>query len=239
VNAVPTTFLRKTDDSPAVKLGEGRALALSSDGQWALAVQENTPPQLVLLPTTPGEPKALPRGNIKEYHHASWSPDNRHILFTGLEPDSLPRSYIQAIEGGEPRPLTEEGVEALWFSRDAKRLVVFNNFNEKYYLHPLDGSEPVAIRGIEEGEEPIQWSDDGRALYVRGRGDFLCNVYRVELTSGRRKLWKVITPPDLVGLLGMEARPGGVLITPDGQSYVYTFWATNLDLILVEELKGV
>jgi hypothetical protein len=135
--------------------------------------------------------------------------------------------------------LTEEGIEALWFSRDGKRLLVFNNFNEKYYLQPLDGSDPVAIRGIEEREEPIQWSDDGRALYVRGRGDFLCYVYRVELTSGRRKLWKEITPPDLVGLLGLEARPGGVLITPDGQSYVYTFWATNLDLILVEDLKGV
>ncbi len=238
VNAVPTAFLRKTDDSAAaVELGEGKALALSPDGQWALAVRENPPPQLVLLPTTPGEPKVLPRGDIREYHHASWFPDNRHILFTALTPDSLPRSYIQDIDGGEPRPLTEEGIVALRVSRDGKRLIVLNNFNGRYYFQPVDGSDPVPIRGIEEREEPIQWSDDERVLYVRGRGDFRCNVYRVELVSGRRKLWKEIIPPDLVGLLGLEASPGGVLITPDGQSYVYTFWATNLDLTLVEGLK--
>jgi eukaryotic-like serine/threonine-protein kinase len=238
VNAVPTAFLRKTDASgAAVKLGEGKALALSPDGQWALALQENLPQQLVLLPTTPGEPKVLPRNNIREYHHASWFPDNRHILFTALTPDSLPRSFIQDIDGGEPRPLTEEGIVALRVSRDGKRLVVLNNFNERYYFQPVDGSDPIPIRGIEEREEPIQWSDDERVLYVRGRGDFRCNVYRVELVSGRRKLWKEIIPPDLVGLLGLEARPGGVLITPDGQTCVYTYWATNLDLTLVEGLK--
>ena len=240
VNAVPTSFLRRTDDSAdSVKLGVGKALALSPDGQWALAVQENQenpPPKLVLLPTTPGEPKVLPRGNIQEYHHASWFPDNRHILFTALEPDSLPRSYIQNIEGGEPSPLTEEGIEALRVSLDGKRLVVLNTFNKRYFLQSRAGGDPVPIQGMEAGEEPIQWSDDGRALFVRGPGEFSCNVYRVGLATGRRKLWKKIIPPDRVGLLGLEGT-GGVLITPDGQSYVYTFWNTNLDLTLVEGLK--
>jgi hypothetical protein len=133
--------------------------------------------------------------------------------------------------------LTEEGIVAVRVSRDGKRLVVLNNFNERYYFQPVDGSDPVQIPGIEEGEEPIQWSDDERFLYVRGRGDFRCNVYRVELVSGRRRLWREITPPDLVGLLGLEARPGGVLITPDGQTCVYTYWSTSLDLSLVEGLK--
>lgn len=239
VNAVPTTFLRKTDDdsAPAVKLGEGKALALSPDGQWALARRENTPQELVLLPTTPGEPKVLPRGGIREYHHASWFPDNRQILFTALEPDSLPRSYVQDIEGGEPRPLTEEGIEAIRVSRDGKRLVVLNNFNGRYYFQPLDGSDLVPIQGIKEREEPFQWSDDGLVLYVRDQGDFRCNVYRVEVANGRRKLWRTINPPDKVGLLGIESLPGGVLITPDGQSYVSTFWYVILNLTLVEGLK--
>jgi serine/threonine protein kinase/Tol biopolymer transport system component len=240
VGAVLTSFLRKTEDSAdSVRLGEGKALALSPDGQWALALQEkpeDPPSQLVLLPTATGEPKVLPGGNIKEYYHASWFPDNRHILFTALEPDSLPRSYIQDIEGGEPRPLTREGHEALRVSLDGKHLVVLNNFNKRYYLKPRDGGDPVPVRGIEEGEEPIQWSNDGRALFVRGRGDFGCDIYRVELASGQRKPWKKIIPPDRVGLLGLHGT-GGVLVTPDGRSCVYTFWNTDLALTLVEGLK--
>jgi serine/threonine protein kinase/dipeptidyl aminopeptidase/acylaminoacyl peptidase len=239
VNAVPTTYLCETDDdsAPAVKLGEGKALALSPNGQWALARREKTPQELVLLPTTPGEPKVLPRGAIQEYHHASWFPDNRQILFTALEPDSLPRSYFQDIEGGEPLPLTEEGIEAIRVSRDGKRLIVLNNFNGRYYFQPRDGGDLVPIQGIKESEEPIQWSDDGLVLYVRDQGRSRCNVYRVEVANGRRKLWRTINPPDNVGLLGLESLPGGVLITPDGQSYVSTFWYTILGLTLVEGLK--
>ena len=54
VGARPTIFIRTTDGSDAVRLGEGRPLALSRDGQWALAIQDDSPPQLVLLPTRTG-----------------------------------------------------------------------------------------------------------------------------------------------------------------------------------------
>ena len=33
-------YLRKTDGSPAVRLGEGQALALSPDAKWVLSVQQ-------------------------------------------------------------------------------------------------------------------------------------------------------------------------------------------------------
>ncbi len=46
-----TTYLRSTDGSDAVKLGEGRALALSPDGEWALVMRPSPEPHLVLLPT--------------------------------------------------------------------------------------------------------------------------------------------------------------------------------------------
>ena len=42
---------------------------------------------------------------------------------------------------------------------------------------------------------------------------------------------------DPVGLVGLEARPGGIQITPDGKSYVYTYWSAQTDLILIEGLK--
>ena len=53
-----SVYIRKTDGSAAVRLGEGLAQALSPDGKWALTIVQS-PPQLRLLPTGPGEAKDL------------------------------------------------------------------------------------------------------------------------------------------------------------------------------------
>ena len=52
------TYIRQTDGTPAVRLGEGRALALSPDGKWALS-ELTSPSRLVLLPTGIGTEKTL------------------------------------------------------------------------------------------------------------------------------------------------------------------------------------
>jgi eukaryotic-like serine/threonine-protein kinase len=236
---VPFVYLRKMDGSnEPVRLGEGKAFALSPDGKWALAVQGNSPPQLVLLPAGPGEPRLLPRGEITEYHYASWFPDGRQILFTGLaEVGHGLRSYVQDISGGQPQPITEEEIIALLVSPDGKRLVAWapdKGPDGKYYLSPIDGTKSTAISGLEMGEVPIQWSADGQALFVRAFGDFTTNIYLIDLSSGRRELRKEIVP-DQVGFIGLEDR--GIQITPDGKSYVYTYWTVLRDLFLAEGLK--
>ena len=48
-------YVRKTDGSPAVLLGEGGALALSPDGKSVLSQTQDTPAQLRLLTTGAGE----------------------------------------------------------------------------------------------------------------------------------------------------------------------------------------
>jgi serine/threonine protein kinase/Tol biopolymer transport system component len=239
VSGIPFVYLRKMDGSnEPVRLGEGKAFALSPDGKWALAVQESSPPQLVLLPTGPGEPRLLPRGEINEYHYASWFPDGQQILFTGLvEVGHGLRSFVQDISGGQPQPITEEGTIALLVSPDRKRLVAWapdKGPDGKYYLSPIDGAKSTPIPGLEMGEVPIQWSADGHALYVRGSGDFTPNIYRIDLSSGRRELRKEIVP-EQVGFIGLEDR--GIQITPDGKSYVYTYWTVLRDLFLAEGLK--
>src|SRR5215831_12153637 len=44
-------YLRKTDGSPAVRLGDGTPMNLSADGKWALTLSPGAKPQVVLLPT--------------------------------------------------------------------------------------------------------------------------------------------------------------------------------------------
>jgi WD40 repeat protein len=236
----PLVYLRKTDGSnDPIRLGDGKGLALSPDGKWALALQEGPPPQLVLLSTGPGEPRYLPRGNISEYHYASWFPGGRAILLTGLEAGHDLRSYAQDISTGELRPVTPEGMIAVLISPEGKNLICWarnKGPDGKYYLCPLDGSIPAPISGLGFGEVPIQWSADSRSLFIRAGGDSDATIYRMDISNGQRTLIKKIVP-DQVGLIGMELRPGGIQITPDGQSYVYTYWTGLQDLYLVEGLK--
>src|SRR6185436_17004151 len=62
VGAAPTIFIRRTDGSVPVSLGEGRPLALSPDTRWVAAVQGTDAARLVLLPAGTGEVRPLPRG---------------------------------------------------------------------------------------------------------------------------------------------------------------------------------
>ena len=54
-----STFLRKTDGSLPVRVGSGRALALSPDGRWVLSVSLRKPDSMDLTPTGPGENRKL------------------------------------------------------------------------------------------------------------------------------------------------------------------------------------
>jgi hypothetical protein len=236
----PSVYLRKLDGSnDPVRLGQGKALALSPDGKWAIALQEGPPPQLVLLPTGPGEPRLLPQEAISEYHYASWFPDGQHILFTGIEPGHDLRSYVQNVADGRVQPITPEGTVALLVSPDGKRLLTWTpdqSRGGKYYILPTDGTTASPILGLGPEEVPLQWTADSRALYVRDADDFDLKIYRVALAGEQRTLWKEIVP-DPVGLMGLEVRPGGVKITADGKSYVYTYWRKLDELFLVEGLK--
>jgi hypothetical protein len=54
-----SVYVRKTDGSSAVRLGEGRAMKFSPDARYAIA-KINAPEGLVLLPTKTGEVVNMP-----------------------------------------------------------------------------------------------------------------------------------------------------------------------------------
>ena len=58
-----SVYLRGTDGSPAVRLGDGTAQALSPDGRWAIA--RTTAPHLDLIPTGAGTSRRLERAGSR------------------------------------------------------------------------------------------------------------------------------------------------------------------------------
>jgi Tol biopolymer transport system component len=238
VGGTLTVYLRATDGSDAVRLGEGRPLALSPDGRWALAVQQTSPPQLALLPTGPGEVKRLARGAISEYlDWAAWSPDGRRIFFAGRESPELQRTYVQDIDGGDPRPVTPEGFVGTLLSPDATLIAAFDRYGE-YYLCPIGGAaEPRPLEGYVDGDVLLQWDADGRFLFVREASNLVLRIHKLDVSDGRRSLWKELTPPDPAALIDVGSDPGQVRLTRDGRFYAYTYWTFAGELYLVQGLK--
>jgi serine/threonine protein kinase/Tol biopolymer transport system component len=233
-------YLRKTDGSPAIRLGEGRATALSPDGESALAIRRTRSSsqvisQVTLLPIGAGESKTLTDDQIL-WRWARWFPEGKRILLTGHErgrPASL-RSYILDLGGGKPRPLTPEGIAGGVVSPDGQWLIT-SDAQQKLSLFPVAGGAPRPIPGQADGDEPVQWSADGRSIYVRQDREDLntMRIYRLELSTGRREFLKEYIPADPVR--AAQALP--MAMTPDGKSYAYTYARNFYDLYLVKGLK--
>ena len=102
-------YLRKTDGSPAVLLGPGGAIALSPDGKWTIAQTQDSPSQLRLLPTRPGEARALTNDNIS-HSWAHWFPDGKRILFAGNEPGHGVKLFVYDLATSMSKPISQEGV---------------------------------------------------------------------------------------------------------------------------------
>ena len=234
VGGNPTVYLRDTEGGDAVRLGEGRALALSPDGKFALALQAGPPPRLVLLPTGPGEEKRLAASGLKEYYSAAWFAGGKRIVFVAAGSDAHPHSYIQDVDGGGARPVGDGTMQAVLISPDEKWLAGIDSA-KGYVLWPVDDGEARPIRGVRPGDDLIQWSADGRFIFVRAPGDSSLEFFRIDLAMGRREPWKRIEAADPVGLIGIQ--PAAVHITPDGRSYAYSYWKTLTELYLVDNLK--
>ena len=238
VGAKSTIFIRKMDGSDAVRLGEGRPLALSRDAQWALAVQDEMSGQLALLPTRTGEVRRLPRGAIAEYlDWAVFSPDGRRVYFAARDSSDVRRTYVQDIDGGEPRPVTRDGFVGLLLSPDGRTLATTDRYGE-YYLYPVDGtSEPLPIPGYVDGDVLLQWSGDGRSLFIREAGNLVLRIHRLDVATGDRRIWKELVPPDPTVVIDIGSDPGQVRMTADGKSYAYTYWTFEGELYLAQGLK--
>jgi eukaryotic-like serine/threonine-protein kinase len=228
-----SAYVRATDGSPAILLGEGRAFALSPDKQWALSTSVSAPTQLVVLPTKAGEPKPFPPSNVNHVD-GRWLHDGQTFIFSGNEPGHGARLYVHRSNAASLAPISPEGANALAYSISPDdRFVAAVGPDQKGYMYPLDGGEPRPIPGFRTGELPISWSSDGRFVYVYDTAEMPAVVVKIDVTSGQRSEWKRLRPADPAGVEFI----GPILLTPDAKTYVYGYRRQLTDLYLVTGLR--
>jgi Tol biopolymer transport system component len=229
-------YLRGTDGSPAVKLGEGFARGLSPDGKWVLAARTSGGTKnasLVILPTGPGQAQTLEAEGLSDFGWGAWLPDGKSVVFSATGSGGVSRLYVQAVPEGKPRPFGPEKTRIQpWsspVSPDGKYVV--GAHAGQVLLVPLDGGQARVVPGLSPPlDRVIQWSGDSRALYVYRQGELSRKVQLVDLETGQQRLWKEIT---------MENSQGGlqIRVTPDGKTWVYSVRQVLSELYLVEGLR--
>ena len=135
------------------------------------------------------------------------------------------------LKGGAPRPVTRENAWALSVSPDGSMLAAISP-EEGISLWPIDGGAPRRVPGSQPHDRPVAWSEDGRRLWLFRRNEVPAKIERLEIATGRRELWKMLTPAE-----------GGVYsitdfsITASGSAYCYSYRRRLSDLYLVEGLR--
>jgi len=223
---VATAFLRRTDGSDPIRLGEGAAMALSPEGKWALIARGA---ERILMPTGAGEPRTITgQGIAFGDGGGTFFPDGKRVLLSGSAA-GVGRLYEYEIETGRLRPATAEGVSLRdtfhTISPDG-RLVAAQGANQKWAIFPLDPAAtapPRAIAGLRPNEEPIRWSADGHTLFVL---DYRGSVSKLDPGSGRRELYRALRPDT-----------NEVQVTPDGAACVYGYGYFTSNLMLIEGLR--
>jgi eukaryotic-like serine/threonine-protein kinase len=223
-------FLRKTDGSPAVRLGDGGFAGLSPDGQWVLSAV-GSPAKLVLLPTGVGEPRQL-TDDKTEHLNFSWMPDSKSIVYSSADPGHAARTYLLDIQGGAPRALTPEGTSGDLITPDGKFLLAVDAKRQRW-LYPIAGGEPQKFNVVPNpNERIISFFDGGKSVLLR-TPNVPVQITRVDIATGRREPWKEIVPADLAGVQSIPS----IKVSADGKSYAYSVGRILSDLYVVDGLQ--
>ncbi|HKB72603.1 MAG TPA: protein kinase [Thermoanaerobaculia bacterium] len=224
-------FLRKTDGSPAVKLGDGMAFELSPDGQWVLARLEGSP-GLALVPTGAGTPIPLPRGEIEKIGAGAFFPDGKRLLVVGAPAANSPRWYVQEIPGGTPRVFNAQGfgTSGKPISPDGRVAVAFRDWQEDLYLLPFDGGPARPIPGTKQ-LDPVEWTPDGRSIYAFESGSIPARIVKIDVSTGARTPFENLFPASIPTVISIR----NPLLTPDGRGYAFGYSsASSSDLYVVD-----
>jgi len=232
-------FLRKTDGSPAVRLGDrfdgGR---LSPDGKSLLVISpvDSHP---MLIPVGAGDSRPI---GTQECHGAEWFPDGKRFLCEIRDEAQNTRFSSVDVPAGQATeiPLPSDAAADLHYygplSPDGAFLAGVGHSGD-YWIVPLAGGAirriAWSVVGPVKDTLPVGWTADGRGLFVHHIGEIPDTVQRLDLATGRIEPWKELTLEDRAGVTRIHP----VRLAADGRAWAYTYIRVLSNLYVVDGLK--
>src|SRR5207237_8582266 len=133
-------------------------------------------------------------------HWGDWLTGDNEILLSGGEAGHSNRLYRANLVTEAVRPVTVEGVTPVPYAQvispDGKSVLALGPDGSPG-VYSTENGERKPIPGMEPGEQPIGWTGDGANIYAY-RPAVPARIFRVELATGKRLLWKELAPADPV-----------------------------------------
>ncbi len=213
-----SVYVRKSDGSPAVRLaGGGFGTDISPDGKWALVVLPDDPAaRLQIVPVGAGQAHVLHWDGIQP-RWAQWFRDGQHILLTASQ-SGVEAVYITDVNGSTPKQLSPGVVPWGAAAPDGKSFIVLQN--GAWVIRSISDGSTKPIHGIQPAEFSIGWAADPKHVFVQAPSPTGLAIYKVDIESGKRELWRAVSPKDQVGLRPMNVPTA---ITPDGRWMAFTY----------------
>ncbi len=227
-----TVFLRDTDGSPPVQMGEGTGEAISPDNKWVITKPAKGG-ALSLVPTGAGEPRQLTHDDIS-YSQVHYLPDGKQLLASGIETGHGVRDYLIDVSNGNAKPITPEGTAGVRLSPDGRNVAVLGP-DRQWGIWPLDGSGLHPIPGLDSKYYITDWSPDGTSLYAISSQQRYgaAHVYKVNIATGKMEFWKTFGATLPAGI----ASVGGPRFSSDGSAYAYVYAQILSQAYVVKGLK--
>ena len=226
-----TVFLRDTDGSPPVRIGEGNALAISPDSKMGHhAARQRRPAEV-------GSDRSRRSSTIDTGQHRlchrALSARRQTLLAAGIESGHAARDYIIDLSTGDAKPLTPEGIDGVSLSPDGRSTSVIGP-EGKWGIWPIEGGGFHPIPDLDPKYAVAGWSPDGTSLYVsvNRMAERTAKLSRVNITTGKMEPWREF---------GQTTAPGSSAGPPhfsvDGSAYEYVYVQTLSQAFAVRGLK--
>ena len=216
-----TTYLRRLDGSPAIRLSEGLLRgAVTPDGLWVPIRREKPRPGTFLVPVGAGTESELAVDGVTQPFVLGWLEGGAFVGIGRSVTDQISLAFVWSPSDRKVRVLAKGSFQfpTAGHCDPALQKCVLRMFGSKWKLYPVNGSEPLEIHGLAADEMPLGFTRDGSQLYVAPEqgAHQVMPVWRLDWTTGKRELWRELRPPH-----GARVPAQTIRIAPHGRSYVY------------------
>jgi Tol biopolymer transport system component len=228
-----SVYVRKTDGSPAVRIGTGGyGTDLSPDGKSALITRGDDPTgRIQIVPVGPGQARVLHWDGVQP-EWAEWFADGQKILFAASQSQQGQSMFVTDASGAPPKLVTHGFAYGAKPAPDGQS--VFFQKQDQWFILSLADGKTKPIRGLNPGEFPSAWAADNKRIFIETRSAASLSIQKLDLESGKRELWLEWKPKDLVGLAPWKSPAS---ITPDGRWIALTYGTHIGQLYTSDNLK--
>jgi len=223
-------MLRKTDGSPAVRLGDGTPFAALTDFSQILSVMASSPAKIMLYTTGPGDARRIDHGEFEMINAVAFSADGKTVYICGKERAGPDHCIEQRMADGTRTELHASG----WYilpAPDGKTILIRTVALQKTLIRRLDRSSPDrSLDAIGTRDIIVRWSPDSRAIWVARRNE--ARVDQVDVATGRRSPLITLNPQVRRGVLQYM-----VTLADDPRVAAYHAWQYHSQLYVVSGVR--